>query len=239
MKPEKKPLYIIAKEYMLKKIKQMIPGNNQLEPEHQLTAKLNMSRETIRKAMSTLIQDGIVTRWHGKGNFGHPEVTNLPMRMDINSDFRRLLKNAGYKVDTWRTESSITAPTADLLKRIPEAMDKEVVEFGQSFFANGQLAIQCRVELLREYVTEIPEEGYYTENINDFLMQHCNRETSYTIAWLNAGLNSEISEKFGLPPMTPLLVWEEIYYDIFDFKLGYVKIYFHPETMDLSLLLNF
>jgi GntR family transcriptional regulator len=94
------------KEYLLKQIQKMDPGNNQLEPENLLSKKLGMSRETVRKAMSLLIREGVITRWHGKGNFGHPAVSNLVMRVDINSDFRRILRNAGYKVETVRSESS-------------------------------------------------------------------------------------------------------------------------------------
>ncbi len=234
-----KPRYIKAKEYLLEKIRQMQPGNNQLEPENLLTTKLGMSRETIRKAMSDLIHEGVVSRWHGKGNFGHPDVINLPMRMDINSDFRRILENAGYNVSTVRTEHSVCTPDEDMLKRMPEAADKLVVSFGQLFYADGNLAIQCQVDLLEEIVIKKPSVGLYTENINEFLREYCKTERNHTTAWLKAGMQPQISEQFGLDPATPLLEWEEVYYDIYNQKLGYVKIFFHPEIMDLSLILKF
>lgn len=238
MKEDRKPLYLKAREYMLEKISRMEPGKNQLEPEHTLSHKLQMSRETIRKAMTTLIQDGIVSRWHGKGNFGHPEVTNLPMRIDINSDFKRILKNAGYKVSAKQTIAETKEPSENMLKRIPEAEGRETISYDLLFYADEQLAIQCQAELLKEYVSQTPEAGKVVDNVSDFLRKHCTRETSYTVAWLTAGQNERIADKFGLEQSTPLLEWEEVYYDIFDFKLGYIKIYFHPRIMDLSLLLH-
>ncbi len=234
-----KPLYIKAKEYLLDKIRHMQPGSNQLEPENMLTVKLGMSRETIRKAISDLIHEGAASRWHGKGNFGHPGVTSLPMRMDINSDFRRILEHTGYNVSTIRTEHIVCKPDDDMLKRMPEASGKSIISFGQLFYADGKLAIQCQVNLLEEIVIKKPKAGLYTENINAFLQEYCRKESSHTTAWLKAALQPQISGRFGLDPTTPLLEWEEVYYDIYDHKLGYIKIYFHPEIMDLSLLLKF
>lgn len=111
----------------------MEPGDNQLEPENLLSSKLAMSRETVRKAMSVLIREGVITRWHGKGNFGHPAVTNLPMRIDINSDFRRLLRSAGYKVKTLRSEPVIATPSAEMLRRMPESENEKFLLINWSF----------------------------------------------------------------------------------------------------------
>lgn len=234
-----KPLYINAREYLLQKIKKMKPGANQLEPENLLSGKLGMSRETVRKAMSSLIHEGIITRWHGKGNFGHPDVTNLPMRMDINSDFRRLLINAGYRVKSIRSESSIQKASPDMIHRIPEARDEDVVSFRQYFYSEDRLAIHCQVELYKKDMIRMPDAGEYTENINEFLLQHCSKESSHTTAWLKAANNPRVAKELNLPEQRALLEWEEVYYDIFENKLGYVKIFFHPEIMDLSLLLKF
>jgi GntR family transcriptional regulator len=239
MKKEAMPRYLQAKKYLLEQIKRLSPGKNQLEPENTLTEKLGMSRETVRKAMTSLIQDGVITRWHGKGNFGHPAVSNLPMRIDINSDFRRLLTESHYTVRSVRSESSIGKPSQDMLKRMPEANDKEIVSFILSIYGNDQLAIQGDVELLREIVTEIPTSGEYTENMDVFIKEHCMTESNHTTAWLLAQHNPVVSKRFSLPPDTPLLCWEEIYYNLYDEKMGYVKIYFNPLMMDISMMLKF
>jgi GntR family transcriptional regulator len=233
------PLYLQAKEYLLDQISRMKPGENQLEPENLLTAKLGMSRETIRKAMSTLIQEGIITRKHGKGNFGHPAVTNLPMRIDVNSDFRRMLNSLGHSVRSTRSKAVIMPASPGMLRRMPEAAGSMVVCFDLDFYADGMLAIHGRVELLRDIVLTMPEPGDYEDNMNDFFREHCTTESNHTTAWLlaeNAGLSGNI---FGLSRSTALLCWEEIYYSVYDQKMGYIKIHFNPAVMDLSLLLKF
>jgi len=234
-----KPLYLQMKEYLLGQIQQMDPGNNQLEPENNLSKKLSMSRETVRKAMSILIQEGVITRWHGKGNFGHPAVSNLVMRVDINSDFRRILRNAGYKVKTVRSESSRKEASAQMLHRIPEAASEDILSYELQFFADDRVAILVRVELLNKYIRSKPEKGIYSEIITDSLKKYCNVDSAYSTAWQRAGIAPEISEKFGIEINTPLLIWDEIYYDLSDYKIGYVEIFFNPEIMDLSMKLSF
>jgi len=233
------PLYLRAKEYLLDQIRLMKPGENQLEPENLLTAKLGMSRETVRKAMSTLIQEGSITRKHGKGNFGHPAVTNLPMRIDINSDFRRILTSHGYSVRSIRSEARIALPSAGMLRRIPEASGSSVVAFELNIYADGRQAVYGEVELLKNIVVSIPPSGEYEENIDVFLKEHCTTESNHTTAWLMAENNSERARGFGLDESTALVCWEEIYYNLYDQKMGYVKVHFNPDLMDLSLLLKF
>ena len=234
-----KPLYLQMKEYLLDKIRKMDSGANQLEPENLLSRKLGMSRETVRKAMSILIREGVITRWHGKGNFGHPAVSNLTMRVDINSDFRRILRNAGYKVKTVRSEPRIDIPSQQMLKRIPEADREEILAYELQFFADTSLAIHVSVELRNKNVKCKPKKGEYSEIITDSLKNFCDVDSAYSTAWQRADISPEISSKFGIEKGTPLLVWDEIYYDLYDNKIGYVEIHFNPNIMDLSMKLNF
>jgi GntR family transcriptional regulator len=233
------PLYLRAREYLLDRIRRMNPGDNQLEPENLLTTKLGMSRETVRKAMTTLIQEGSITRKHGKGNFGHPAVTNLAMRIDINSDFRRILTSQGYSVRSFRSEARVSSPSVGMLRRIPEVAGSRVVEFDLDFIADGRPAIHSSVELLKDIVVSVPPPGEYKENINAFLKEYCTTESNYTTAWLFAENKADEAARFGLDPSAALLCWEEVYYNIYDLKMGYVKIYFNSAIMDMSLLLKF
>lgn len=233
------PLYLQAKDYLLGIIHRMEGGANQLEGENLLAVKLGMSRETIRKAMTTLIQEGVITRKHGKGNYGHPSLTNLNMRIDLNSDFRRILTSRGYSVRSFRSGGVVAKPSVEMIKRMPEAEGSSVVAFDLDLLADGRPAIHGSVQLLRDIVTTIPQAGEYEENINMFLKDHCRTGSNHTTAWLLAENNAGMAGHFSLDPGTALLCWEEIYYDLADRKMGYVKIYFNPEIMDLSLLLKF
>ena len=235
----KEPLYIKAKLYLLDRIRKMAAGANKIEPENTLAEKLGMSRETVRKAMTVLIQEGVITRWHGKGNYGHPDVSNLNMRIDLNSDFRHLLTDSGYDVRTFRAQVETREASAAMVRRMPAADGARVVASRQDYYANDVLAVVCYVELLEDIVDVIPEEGEYTESMKEFICAHCTTKSNHTTAWLLAEHNPEVAERFSLIPGAPLFCWEEIYYNLLDEKMGYVKIYFNQNVMDLSLMLKF
>lgn len=237
--PDDLPLYLQAKAYLEERIAQMVPGDNRLEGENHLSTRLDMSRETVRKAMSTLIQEGAISRKHGKGNYGHPSVTNLTMRIDLNSDFRRILISKGYRVRAFRSAATIVAPSDNMLRRMPEARGSSIVSFNLDIHADGRLAIHGNVQLLQQMVQSIPPAAEYSENIDDCLREHCLTESNHTTAWLLAENNAVMADRFGLDSAVALLGWEEIYYNVYDIKMGYVRIYFNPEIMDLSLLLKF
>lgn len=239
MKETELPLYLQARNYLLGLIKEMKVGENRLEPEHTVAARLGMSRETIRKAMSALIEEGCITRRHGNGNFGLPAVANLAMRVDKNSDFKRLLASAGYAVRSFRSSMRRAAPSAGMLRRMPEAEGSEVVIFDVDFTADGRSAIFGTVELPQDLVIKEAPAGEYSGNLKGFFKDYCRSESNHTTAWLIAEHNDGICSRFGLAANTPILCWEEVYYDLAESRLGYVKIWFNPSIMDLSLLLSF
>lgn len=217
----------------------MRPGLNRLEPENAIAAKLGMSRETVRKAMGSLIEEGCITRVQGLGNFGHPEVARLPMRIDRNSDFRRLLSAGGGKVESFCSASRTRAPSEAMLSRMPEAEGSEVVAFELSYESDSRPAILASVELLSECASEGMPEGKYSGNLKSFLRESCGYEGCHTATWLLAERCARAASLFGLARGEPLLAWEEVYYDLRETKLGYVKVWFNAEVVDLSLLLSF
>lgn len=234
-----RPRYLRAKQYLLSRIKKMRPGRNQLEPENQLTVRLGICRETVRKAMSTLIEEGVITRRRGKGNFGHPEVANLKMRIDRNSDFWRILSSRGHAVRAFRSVASVQSPSAGMLRRMPEAEGTTVLTFDLDFFAADRAAIHGKVELLMSIVKTVPLPGEYSGKFNAILKEHCTTETNHTTAWLAAENAGAQAARFDLDANAALLCWEEVYYDLFDQKFGYIKVYFNPALIDLSMLLKF
>jgi hypothetical protein len=75
--------------------------------------------------------------------------------------------------------------------------------------------------------------------MNEFLAQHCTTPSNHTTAWLLAENAGDRGRLFAMEPSAALLCWEEVYYNVYDEKMGYLKVLFNPALMDLSLLLKF
>ncbi len=236
---KEKALYLQVKDYLMEKIKKMNPEENQLDPENVLAEKLKVSRQTIRQAMSELIREGIISRWHGKGNYGHPNVTNLKMRIDQKSDFKQFLEESGYSVKMILTDSQRSKSSWAMQKRIPEAADKDTITFEKYYYADNNIAVHCRYEFFEEYLKK-PITGGVTEGtFNDFLKTFCTVDSTYTLAWLRAGQNNEIAHKFVIDQGSSMIIWDEVFFNHLDQKIFFVEVYFNPQIMDLSFNCTF
>lgn len=212
---------------------------NMLESEPSLARRLQMSRETIRKALTELEREGWISRWHGKGNFGHPTVSRLPMRFDLNSNFKLLLEQAGFSVTAFRGAWEDASVPPSLARRIPSGKSTGFITFIQDMYADDQLAIISTVYIDKEFLRAYPEQGQYTDNIDAFFSTHCTMKSEYVIAWPKAHIDEAIAKRFNLDADLPLLVWEEAYFTIYDECMGVIEVYFNPLVMDLSMLLHF
>ncbi len=234
-----KALYLHVKDYLLDRIKKMEPTYNQLEPENQLAVKFKVSRQTIRQAMTDLIREGIISRWHGKGNYGHPSVMNLSMRIDQKSDFKLFLENSGYTVKMMLSDSQKTASSWAMRKRIPEASSRQVITFEKYYYADNDLAVHCRYELFEEYIKKPIKSGITTGTFNDFLKNYTTVNSTYTLAWVRAGQNTDIARKFVIDQGNSMIIWDEVFFNHLEQKIFFVEVYFNPQIMDLSFNCTF
>lgn len=64
------PIYKQIREYILDQLhKQTWQANDQLPSENELSAQFNVSRITIKNALSSLVEEGLIYRIQGKGTF--------------------------------------------------------------------------------------------------------------------------------------------------------------------------
>jgi len=67
---ESKPKYLQLKDYLLEEIlMERIKPNEQIPSENELAEKFSLSRQTVRKAISILINEGYLYSEHGRGTY--------------------------------------------------------------------------------------------------------------------------------------------------------------------------
>lgn len=232
------PLYQRIKNMLIQEIGQLEEGENRLPPEEQLAKRYGTSRATIRESLADLIRHGYITSWQGRGNFGHPHALDLNMRFDITTTFHELLVSAGYQVEIEQSIISLDDPSVEVLEHYPEWEGEDVFSFDWNYCAQGTPLIACKVQVLKKRMRYVLSRKKDEIKLTDYLRRFYNGDITYATTWFKATRNAEVSAMFQVPEDTPLLSWEESFYDLYDRQICFNQVFFHPRKIKPSMLLR-
>ncbi|HBT47583.1 MAG TPA: hypothetical protein DEA73_06860 [Peptococcaceae bacterium] len=232
------PLYMKAKEAIIDMVLKGRFPENRLPPEEELAESLGISRATIREALMILAREGVVSKKHGVGNFVHPSALENRMRIDLISDIARLLKASGYQVAVAHRNFREEEPppyVAEKLRLAPE--ETRLYVFDRLYLADGRTAVFITIRIPRFHVVTDIKDLPAGLTIVDVLKGCCNAEVSHSILTFQPLLaDDRLVEIFELPEARPLISWEELFFDLYDQRLCYNTIIFHPRIVQLSML---
>ena len=117
--------------------------DERLPSEEALAEMLNVSRTTIRTALQSLEQDGIITRKRAIGTTINAHVRPSTLALHRMAGFDRLLSEKGYDV-----EASVTwtrgEPHRDFVEAFSLDAQQDSLLTHKSYLADGKLAISIR-----------------------------------------------------------------------------------------------
>lgn len=198
------------------------PGSK-LPSEDQLREEFNVSRSTIRTAISRLEDRLLIHRQRGVGTFisKHLNISN-PLNEFI--EFPQLIKANGFEPGYKELSSEIIDPDEEMLENLQLESGTQVLKICKIFTANDDPIIyvinHIPLWVLKDALT--PKEAMQpgaTVKFIDFIEGTCNQRISHFISTVKA----EILENIDIPktlindgPHTPVLVINEIGYNILD-----------------------
>ena len=108
-----------------------------LPNEKELAQMFNVSRITIRAALDTFEQKGMVIRKQGSGTFINPEAMDIKTSLVPGLEFSNLIKKSGYKSTNKVIEAVVTKPNAELQEVFNINENEHVIRIGKVYFANN------------------------------------------------------------------------------------------------------
>jgi len=223
------PLYYQLKNILKSKIlSNELKGNKRLPSEAELCAEYNVSRATVRQALSELMKDGLIYRDRGKGTFV-TEGAGLK-RLSLKGTIENLIAaGEGTRIKVLEYKEVIPPPhVAKVLQSgiAQKVFQLEIVRlipkgpFGYSFIyfppTLGKMISPSELSETTEIITFV--EGKLKTKA------HSANQT------IDVGLaNKVVAENLSIKPKTPLLIIERDYYTR-DGSLMFVTItYFRPD----------
>jgi len=210
------------------------PPGSKLPPENQLREEFNVSRSTIRTAVSRLEDRKLVHRQRGIGTY-ISENLNIANPLNEFIEFRKLIQQNGYEPGYRELSTEIVEAQADMLADLQLEDGCQVLKIRKIFTANGDPIIYVINHIplwVFEGILTLDEvtQPEITEKFIEFFEARCNQRISYFISTVKA----EILENIEAPeilindgPNTPVLVINEIGYNDKD-KPIVSSCEFHP-----------
>jgi GntR family transcriptional regulator len=193
------------KEQLLTLVQQHSGGR--LPPERELSERFNVARETLRRCLRELEQDGLLERKQGAGTFvsGQPVVKQLQL-MSFSEDMRErgLVPSSEILAVT---ELGANAKLAQKLKLVPGS---PLIELRRLRLANDEPMALETVYLVKARVPELDVEGLKTGSLYE-LLQAAGIVIRSAVQQVQATVLSEDeADLLEVPPFSPSLLVERL-----------------------------
>ncbi len=215
------PLVEQVKNYLLDRIAAggYSESGGRLPSEHQLSAELDVSRSTVREALSQLARQGTVIRRHGIGTFVNQHARHLTSSINEVVEFHEMITNQGYDSDVHLIGVEIQ-PAGKKAAELGLATDDDVVVVDKVFLAGGNPVIFCRNTVAlalipKEFRKGLTSDSAWREPIYKVLLERCHEDVMHHVARIRATTaGRRLAETLACSSGHPLLFISEVGYNV-------------------------
>jgi len=211
----KAPLYISVKNAILKAIQSgEFNSNSQLPTEKILSEKFKVSRSTIRSALQSLEDDGVIKKQQGVGTFLTHENFLLKMRIDKVKGFYQLIRDTGHEPSI--KEEGIFQGSIDnkISRKLNLPDNSEVLVAKRTLLGDGKPAIHLREYIPVNILTRMPKVNELPDSIFEMSEQFLSQRIEYSISEIIPTIvDSAMMKILNLPKDFSILRLEETHFN--------------------------
>jgi GntR family transcriptional regulator len=153
-----------AREEILHSILERRFEDSRLPPENELADMLGVSRTTVRSALQSLEQHGVLTRSPRRGTQVHGLLSPSMVALQRLIGFTRLLEEQGYTVETLTNARITTTAPAEVIEALRVDKATPIYEIDRVFVASGRPAIWAINYIQTALFAEPPLEGQLAQS---------------------------------------------------------------------------
>ncbi|TCN21149.1 GntR family transcriptional regulator [Mesobacillus foraminis] len=215
------PLYIQLKMWIIKQIEnEVFKSGGKIPTEHNLSEMHNISRPTVRQALSELVQEGYLTKRRGLGTFvSSPLFTG---DATIFRTFAEEMEIFGFSHSAKLIDKKIYPASSSLAKSLCIEEGDEVFELVRLRYAIGKpLAIRTSIIPVKLYPNLLEEnlEELYSLFAQKGIFPKRSKQTFQAVP-----ANEKEAELLNVTEGTPLMLWEGIVFTTNELPMEKVKV---------------
>ena len=228
-----------TEEILVERIKNGIyPPESQIPPENKLAAEFDVSRSTIRTAISTLVERGLLVRRHGLGTFVS-QRSSLSNPLNEAIDFNNLIANNGFTPAVRYLDTQLVTPKPEIAAALKIEPGQVALQEHKIFMADNKPVIYC-INILpirlfdKALLQEVIDTPEVTEPLYEFLEQRMQQRVEFFVAKVRAEIAKNcLFPELYLEPTVPVLTIDEVAYNPDEAPLCHTLEYF-PSNTEMS-----
>lgn len=235
-------LQTIAKNSILKYIKENTFPNNKLPTEEMFCEMLGISRVTIRSVLNELSSEGFIFRKHGKGTFVNVEALKNKTPITPLKPFYDMITDLGYKCEIRDLGYSIINASEVIANNLNIDAGEPVIFTKKIFYANSNPVVYCEdyfpVKFLKN-IDDCLKIKDFKHSIFQFLKIECKKEVSWDkieIASITTEEKKELDDIFKFDKVKAILQCSGINYDDNNIPIVYAIEYVNTDYISFSLI---
>lgn len=231
------PVYVQIRE----RLREDITGGNlkrgeKLPAEHELAARFNVSRMTIRESIEDLVNQGLLYRRHGVGTF--VAVPHLQRDHTRLTSFFDKAQEEGIKVRASLLKLEVVPARAPVAKALDIAPGSQIVRVKTLRFADNVPITVHDAHLPHELFAGILNENLETQHLWD-LIEKCGYKVKRAVQRLEArGADKELARLLKIKEGRPILFKERTVYATDGTPVEFTYCYNRGDIYSLTVALE-
>jgi GntR family transcriptional regulator len=200
---------------------------SQIPTEEELCRLFDVSKATVRIAISELVREGYLRRRQGKGTFVCKRV--IPEGLSMLTSFKEIMLEAGVVFETRVLAQTVMMLTDDLDLKLDVPDDKHIVYLRRVRFVEGEPILLQDSYLPHAFCPTLLTEELERQSVLEFLEERCGVRVTRVRDYIEVtALSEEEARILGLPAGSPALLLEQYFY-AGDAQVMYTRSIQRPE----------
>jgi len=229
IRADPRPLYIRAEEALASLIGGTYQPGDKLPPEPELARKLGISRCTLREALRSFEERGLITRRQGVGTFVNASYLVIESGLETLVSLDSLARDKGLECITRDLVIEEQPADEEIATKLSVPQGAPVIVVRRTKITDGK-PVAYMYDALPESIAALEEvKANFKGSVLDFLLER--RSPSLSHAWANI-VSTEagpfLAQKLAVKPTSALLLLEEFLYSTSGSVVEYSRNYFVP-----------
>ncbi|MED3625535.1 GntR family transcriptional regulator [Neobacillus thermocopriae] len=236
MKLDHRSLYMQARDMIYDLIKKEYEPMQKIPSEQKLSEQLGVSRNTVREAIRTLEQEGILISRHGVGNFVIGSKETLKTSITTLESSTNIIKAHGYIPGTKKVMTDVIEANEEVSSQLLLEEDKSVFYIERVRTADGESVVYVEDYIPYQIGMELEYNSTYHESLLEFL-EKFDHKVSFSICNLKAVISDEkVEKKLDLHEKSALLLLKQIHYSTAGIPVLYSDSYYLSDKFEFNVV---